>query len=288
MPSVSSRCPDIFFNEPFFRPRFPSFCLIFDRSIVCLSLTVGRQCEYVPLDLLLCPNPIRSASSKLHRFGRVTESQVERNTKLYLSWWPFNAWHRPNSDEQNCVKDSRWKKILQWCVNLRNYSSKHLFFSRLWKKFLDLFWQRSNIIRKRGKFTFEIVGMGHASVFLLDNWNPHNSIHEKGSYDYGLLDADGRLCTKSRRPCLSVVVEPALDPLLRARRKVVRGGDERYFYIPSDIAGIGFGSCLAPSICSCSRTWRRARAAAIWARCVLHFFKIDRAKRRRFELMDPR
>jgi hypothetical protein len=39
-------------------------------------------------------------------------------------------------------------------------------------------------------------------------------------------------------------VEPAPDPLLLARREVVKGGDERYFCIPPNIAWVGFGDTL--------------------------------------------
>jgi hypothetical protein len=39
----------------------------------------------------------------------------------------------------------------------------------------------------------------------------------------------------------AIVFEPASDPLLFARRKVIKGRDQRYFYIPPDIVGVEFG-----------------------------------------------
>jgi hypothetical protein len=50
------------------------------------------------------------------------------------------------------------------------------------KKQLDPFWQKSNVLRKKGKFNFKIVGLGYAHVFIVHSPNMHNSVDENGNY----------------------------------------------------------------------------------------------------------
>jgi hypothetical protein len=47
------------------------------------------------------------------------------------------------------------------------------------KKLLDLFREKMNILRKKGKFNFKIIVIGQGSVFILQSPNMRNSISEK-------------------------------------------------------------------------------------------------------------
>jgi hypothetical protein len=73
------------------------------------------------------------------------------------------------------------------CGRSRLFSLDHrrrLRISCLCKKRMDMFWQKLKIIRKKGEFDFEIVGVGEASIFILHRPNVRHSINEKGSYHY--------------------------------------------------------------------------------------------------------
>jgi hypothetical protein len=60
--------------------------------------------------------------------------------------------------------------------------------SCLCKKQLDLFWQKSNILRKREDFNFKIIGIGETPVVILQGPKAQNSINEKGSYHHYLAE----------------------------------------------------------------------------------------------------
>jgi hypothetical protein len=49
-------------------------------------------------------------------------------------------------------------------------------------KWLDPFWQKLNILRKKGKFNFKIAETRQTPVWILQSPKVRNSIHEKGSY----------------------------------------------------------------------------------------------------------
>jgi hypothetical protein len=75
----------------------------------------------------------------------------------------------------------------------------------LYKKFLELFSQKLNIFRKKGKFNLKIIVSGSGSGLIFHRPNVHDSINERGNittiwpnrndHDHGLIitiDADSQ------------------------------------------------------------------------------------------------
>jgi hypothetical protein len=51
-----------------------------------------------------------------------------------------------------------------------------------------LFWQKLNILRKKGKFNFKTIMIGQDSVFILPTPNVHSCIKEKENYHHDLAE----------------------------------------------------------------------------------------------------
>jgi hypothetical protein len=80
-------------------------------------------------------------------------------------------------------------RVLQWVRPASCFSAaswrEALIGGCLYQKQLDLSLQKLNILRKKEKFNFKIVGIGWASTFIFHNPNVRYSMNEKGSYyDY--------------------------------------------------------------------------------------------------------